>query len=112
MRLRIAAFAGPALLFAVQLCLAQSGTFLYQQGLVKERLEGNMEGAIQIYQRIVSEFPYDRPLVAKALVQIGRCYLTLGRRAEAETFYAKVIRDYKDQTAWLPRHRHFSRRRR
>jgi len=74
----------------------QSGNDLFQQALSKERAEGKLEEAIALYARIVSEFTTDRPLAAKALVQIGLCYERLGK-AEARRIYERIARDYPDQ---------------
>ena len=74
----------------------QSGHDLFQQALVKERAEGNLQEAIDLYDRIVRGFPGDHALAAKALVQMGQCYEKLGK-AGAEKAYERVIRDYADQ---------------
>ena len=76
----------------------QSGNDLFQKGLSKERAEGQIDEAIQIYERIVKEFAADRPLAAKALLQIGRAYERLGR-AEAQKAYERLLREYADQRA-------------
>jgi Tol biopolymer transport system component len=75
---------------------AQSGHDLFQQALVKERAEGNLQEAIDLYDRIVRGFPGDHALAAKALVQMGQCYEKLGK-AGAEKAYERVIREYADQ---------------
>ena len=80
----IAALAGPSL-------RGQSGTDLFQKALSKERGEGQLEEAIQIYERIVKEFPTDRALAARSLVQLGRCYDKLGK-AEAKTAEPAAVR--------------------
>jgi Tol biopolymer transport system component len=74
----------------------QSGTDLFQKGLAKERAEGQLEAAIQLYEQIVREFAADRPLAAKALLQIGRCYERLGKDG-AQKAYDRLVRDYGDQ---------------
>jgi Tol biopolymer transport system component len=76
---------------------AQSGHDLFQKALVQERTEGNLQQAIQLYQRIMSEFSSDRPLAAKALLQIGQCYEKLGKD-EARKAYERLVRDYADQS--------------
>jgi hypothetical protein len=73
----ITLFVSLALLDAVPV-LAQTGHDLFQQALVKERADGDLRGAIEIYERIAREFTPDRPLAAKALVQLGQCYEKLG----------------------------------
>jgi Tol biopolymer transport system component len=75
---------------------AQSGHDLFQQALVKERAEGNLQEAIDLYDRIVRDFPEDHALAAKSLVQMGQCYEKLGQQG-ARKAYERVIRDYSDQ---------------
>jgi hypothetical protein len=84
----ITLFVSLALLDAVPV-LAQTGHDLFQQALVKERADGDLRGAIEIYERIAREFTPDRPLAAKALVQLGQCYEKLGS-TEAERAYRRV----------------------
>ena len=96
-RITIAATALSLTLLCGGPLLAQSGNDLYQQALVKERAEGDVQGAIELYQRIAREFAADRPLAAKALVQMGLCYEKLGQQG-AQDAYAQVIEEYADQT--------------
>lgn len=77
---------------------AQSGYDLFQKGLVKERAQGDLKAAIQIYERIVKQYPNDRELAAKSLVEMGNCYEQLGK-SEARNAYERVLRDYADQNA-------------
>jgi Tol biopolymer transport system component len=82
--------------FSAGVVFSQSGHDLFQQALVKERADGNLEEAIKLYKRIVSEFAKDRALSARALVQIGQCYEKLGN-AEARKAYERVVREFADQ---------------
>jgi Tol biopolymer transport system component len=89
-----------ALLFLVadaDRTVAQTGHDLFQQALVKERADGDLRGAIAIYERIAREFAEDRALAAKALVQMGRCHEKLGNE-DAQRAYRRVVREYPDQT--------------
>jgi hypothetical protein len=92
----IAAVAASLTLLAAMPALAQSGHDLFQQALVKERADGNLRGAIELYERIATEFSADRTLAAKALVQMGECYEKLGS-TEAEKAYQRVVREFGDQ---------------
>jgi|GEM_PF-1116247 len=91
-----------ALAFLALVCLSlaaiapQSGYDLFQKALAKERAEGKLEDAIQLYRQIVENFASDRPLAAKALVQIGKCYEKLGR-TEARNAYNRILSDFSDQ---------------
>ncbi len=73
-----------------------SGYDLLQQALAKERAAGQLEAAIALYQQIVRNHAANRPLAAKALVQLGRCYEKLAR-SEARQTYERLVRDYADQ---------------
>lgn len=53
---------------------AQNGHDLFQKALLEERVEGNLEEAIQLYLRIAQEFAGHRPLASKALLQMAQCW--------------------------------------
>jgi Tol biopolymer transport system component len=84
---------------ALHLSLAtfsQTAGDLLQQALRKERIEGDLEGAIELYHRILEQHGSDRPLAAQALVLLGKSQETLGQQ-EARQAYQRVITDYSDQ---------------
>ena len=74
----------------------QSAGQLLQAGLYKEEVQGELDDAIQIYQRILKDFPNDRPVGAKALLRIGLCYEKLGK-LEAQKAYRRLIQEFADQ---------------
>lgn len=76
--------------------LAQNGHDLLQKALRKERVEGDLKGAIDLYQQIVNANGANRALVAQALVQMGKGYEKLGA-AQARAAYERVISEYSDQ---------------
>lgn len=76
---------------------AQGASDLFQQGLRKERVDGDLKSAIAIYRRLVQEYPTDRPLVARALIQLGGAYERMGN-ADARAAYVRVVRDYPEQS--------------
>jgi dipeptidyl aminopeptidase/acylaminoacyl peptidase len=75
---------------------AQSGHELFQQALSKERAEGKLQDAIALYQRVIDVAGADHALAARALLQLGRCYETLGN-VEARSAYERLIARYPDQ---------------
>ena len=97
-RKRIAALTLMFLFFVpgAQRVSAQGGYDLFQRALVKERTDGKLDEAIQIYQRITRDFAADRPLVAKALLAMGQSYEKLAN-PEARKTYDRLIIDYADQ---------------
>jgi Tol biopolymer transport system component len=76
---------------------AQTGHDLFQQALVKERADGDLRGAIAIYERIAREFPQDHALAARSLLQMGRCHEKLGSQ-DAQRVYRRLVQEYPDQT--------------
>ena len=77
---------------------AQSGYDLLQKALAAERADGNLQQAIELYQRVAREFASDRALAARALVRMADCYTKLGN-AQARAIYERVAREYPEQTA-------------
>ncbi|MHC4995904.1 MAG: tetratricopeptide repeat protein, partial [Planctomycetota bacterium] len=91
----IAAFVAVAL-WGVQGALAQSGHDLFQKGLIQEHAEGDLDKAIGLYKLIIENFSDDRPLVAKAILQMGGCYEKLVDQ-EAAKAYQRLIMEFADQ---------------
>lgn len=76
--------------------IQQSAEQLYQSGLYKEEVEGELERAIEIYERIIKDFPENESTAAKALYHIGMCYEKLGKQ-EALKAYQRLIDEYPGQ---------------
>jgi Tol biopolymer transport system component len=72
----------------------EQATNLFQQALRMERVSGDLEGAIRLYQQVVETG--DRPLGARALIRIAESYEKLGRKG-AQDAYARVIAEFGDQ---------------
>jgi Tol biopolymer transport system component len=75
----------------------KSASALLQEGLYAEETEGDLDAAIKVYERVLKDFPKDRPVAAKAQLHIGLCYEKLGT-AQARTAYESVVRDFADQS--------------
>jgi Tol biopolymer transport system component len=85
-------------LLAAAFALAQSGgNDLLQQGLRKERSEGNYKAAIEIYRRILKQYASDRKLAATALLQIAHCQEREGSK-EARASYERLVHEFSDQS--------------
>src|SRR4030042_6703643 len=70
---------------------------LLRAAIEKEEVDGDLQGAIDLYKQIVSKHGDNRAIAAKALVRLGGCYEKLGL-SEAEKTFQKVISDYPEQT--------------
>ena len=75
---------------------SQTAEELLPRALQLENVKGELEQAIEVYQKIVKEFPDNRPIAAKALFHIGLCYEKLGMK-KAQATYQDVINKYSDQ---------------
>ena len=69
---------------------------LLQSGLTMETVQGDIKGAIALYERAAREAGANRSLAAKAQMRLGAAYQKLGD-AQARTVYERVVRDYADQ---------------
>jgi len=61
-----------------------------------ETVQGDIKGAIALYERAAREAGANRSLAAKAQMRLGAAYQKLGD-AQARTVYERVVRDYADQ---------------
>jgi Tol biopolymer transport system component len=77
--------------------IQQTAEQLYQSGIYKEEVEGELEKAIEIYEQILADFPENQTVAAKALYHIGLCYEKLGNQ-EAHKAYQRLIEEYPGQT--------------
>ena len=56
------------------------------------QLEGAFGPAIKAFMGVASDYPIEREVVGRAMVEAGRCYEALGKRNEALIVYASVVR--------------------
>lgn len=83
------------ILFAASLAFAQKAEELFQQALMKERSQGDLKGAIEIYQRLAKD--KDRKLAARALLEMARCQEKQGGELARQT-YARLVKEFSDQS--------------
>ena len=74
----------------------ESAGELFEKALYLEEAQGDLENAIELYKKILEEFPDSREIAAKAQLRIGFCYEKLGLK-EAQQAFEKVIANYPDQ---------------
>ncbi len=84
------------ILFAASATAQQTPAELLQSALYKQQIEGDLEGAAEILQGLIEDFPQHRDIAARALVQLGRVHETLGSTS-AQRAYRRVLADYPDQ---------------
>lgn len=86
---------GVSLLFS-GLVKQESAKALFERAVYLQETRGDLEGAIEVFQKIVKDFPKEREIAAKAQLQIGLCYEKLGFK-EAQKAYQDVINNYPEQ---------------
>lgn len=84
------------LLAAPVMAQAQSPQDLFQEALRLERSQGDLSGAIALYQRVAANFGGDRELGAEALLRMAQAYEQLGE-TEAERAYRRIVAEFGDQ---------------
>ena len=77
---------------------SQESKQLFQQGLMAENGEGNLQEAISIYEKIVADESAENSVKAKAQLHIGLCYEKLGKN-EAIKAYELVLQNYQNYEA-------------
>ncbi len=71
---------------------------LLQEGLYAEEIEGNLDGAIKIYQQIIDDSSAPKNNVAQALYRQGMCYMKLQKENLAKENFQKLVTNFSDQT--------------
>lgn len=69
---------------------------LLRDAIYQEEVNGDLNDVIKMYESIVTKFPDNRAVAAKAQLHIGICYEKLGLK-EARKAYDKVVNNYPDQ---------------
>src|SRR5687767_10756293 len=69
----------------------------FQAALHAEMVEGDLEGAIRQYKKVIADHEKsNKTVTAKALVQLGQSYEKLGS-SESRKMYERVLREFADQ---------------
>jgi len=75
---------------------AQTPQALLKSAIDKEMVDGDLKGAIVLYEKAVAVAKTDRATAARALIRMAECHERLGH-AEAKTIYERVAREFADQ---------------
>jgi len=75
----------------------ESADELYEAAVFKKEAEGDLQGAIQIFLKVIAKFPENRKVAAQAQLQIGICYEKLGMQ-DAQKAFQIVVDKYSEQT--------------
>jgi tetratricopeptide (TPR) repeat protein len=71
---------------------------LLQEALYAEEIQGDIDGAIKIYEKIIKDKSAQRPHIAQAMYREGMCYLKLRKEQQAQEIFRTLVAQYGDQT--------------
>ena len=79
---------------------AEDPGVLLRAAIEKEEVDGDLQGAIDLYKQIVAKYADNRAIAAKAFLRLGGCYEKLGEEQAslAQKAFETVIKNYPDQT--------------
>lgn len=80
------------------LTFAETPAEWMEKGIYTEDTIGNLDEAIKIYRKIVSEAKETEALAAKAQYRLGNCLLKLGKKDEAIEAFESLIKRFPEQT--------------
>jgi Tol biopolymer transport system component len=71
----------------------------YREALHKQQVEGDLNGAVKMYQSLIDAKTTDRVVKAKALRQLAIAYEALGKESDALSSYEQIVKGFSDQPA-------------
>ena len=92
----VAALSGGGAVDAVAQQQSDAAAVALQRAIRVELVDGDLPGAIGMYEEIVASYASERGVVARALLHLGDCHDKLDDGQAAAT-YERVVTDYGDQ---------------
>jgi tetratricopeptide (TPR) repeat protein len=80
------------------LSFAKSSGTLLQEGLYAEQVDGDLDAAIKIYEKIIEDSSTQRSHIAQASHRQGMCYLKKQNEPKAKEVFGKLVANYSNQT--------------
>ena len=73
---------------------------MLRSAIEKEEVDGDLKGAIDLYQKIIDKFSGNKAIAAQAQLRIGICFEKLGLKSlkQAQDAFQKVLNDYPSQS--------------
>jgi len=80
-----------------------SASVLLQEGLYAEEIEGDLDGAIKIYEQVLAEAKDIEQAAGQATYRIGICFLKKGDKAKAAEHFQSIVREYRNNEQLVAR---------
>ena len=84
---------------------AESASVLLQEGLYAEEIEGDLDAAIKIYEKIVAQAEQTQQAAAMAMYRIGMCRLKKGDKTQAAGQFRQLVEKFPGQEALVAKAR-------
>ena len=75
----------------------EEASVLLEAGVYAQDVAGDLDKAIETYQKIVADDAANRRTVAEARFRLGKCYLAKGDQQKAQEEFQAVVARYADQ---------------
>jgi len=95
----LAGVAAVVVLALAAVASAESVQIALEDGIYKEQTAGDVDAAIAVYERIVSEARANRRYEAEAMYRLGACYLKKGEKGRAAETFRRLIVEFPKQRA-------------
>lgn len=86
------------LLAAAPAARADSPSDLMEQGVYSEETKGDLDNAVQLYQKVIAQAKADQALAAQAQYHLGLCYYKQHNYTEANTVFQSLVKEYPTET--------------
>ena len=80
------------------LASGKSASVMLQEGLYAEEMKGDLDAAMEIYQKIIADSNAERSSIAEAMFRLGMCHMKMRDEQQARVVFEKLVTQYPDQT--------------
>jgi hypothetical protein len=77
---------------------AESPSDTLEQGIYSEETKGDLDGAMQLYQKVITQAKADQASAAQAQYHLGVCYYKKKDFSDANAAFASLVKEYPEQT--------------
>jgi hypothetical protein len=86
---------------------ADSPSDLMEQGIYSEETTGDLNSAVQLYQKVIAQAKTDQKLAAQAQYHLGLCYYKQKNYTDANTAFETLVKDYPNETDLVAKARQY-----
>lgn len=80
---------------------AESASVLLEKAIYSEETVGDLDAAIQLYQKTIEEAEANRPCAAEAYYRLGMCHVKKGQTEAAQNAFKALIERYPEEDKFV-----------